>query len=93
MSADSDLIARNDRGNGLTAENGADSSLTTSNGDCNVLNTGQCSITCGSAGGDGLIVERCQCDGSSSDGNLTASGFSFSTGNAGGVGGGGGCGV
>ena len=61
-----------------------------------VLSAGQCSITCGSAGGDGLIVEkRSQCDGSASDGNLTASGFSFSTGSAGGVGGGGvggGCG-
>ena len=66
-----------------------------------ILSAGKCSITCGSAGGDGLIVERSQCDGSASDGNLTAGSTScisfitesasLTTGSAGGVGGG--CGV
>ena len=66
-----------------------------------ILSTGNCSITCGSAGGDRLIVERSQCDESVSDGNLTAgsaSGISLitksaslTTGSASGVGGG--CGV
>ena len=72
-----------------------------------IHSAGQCSITCGSAGGDGLIVERSQCDESASDGNLTAgsaSGISLitesascsslTTGNSDGIGygcGGGGC--
>ena len=68
-----------------------------------ILNAGndcKCSITCGSAGGDGLMVgKRSQCDGSASDSNLTtgsasgsslisesASCSSLTTGNADGVG-------
>ena len=61
-----------------------------------IHSAGQCSIMCGSAGGDGHIVgKRSQCDGSASDGNLTAgstSGItesaSLTTGSAGGVSGG-----
>ena len=79
-----------DRGSNIIAVK----SILSAGNDC------KCSITCGSAGGDGLIVERSQCDESASD-NLTAgctSGISFitesascrslTTGSAGGIGGG-----
>ena len=68
-------------GNSIGKDGGRGSDITVERSILGARNDCKCSIMCGSAGGDGLIVgKRSQCDGSDSDGNLTvgsASGSSF----------------